>query len=115
MHTLTLSERQKYRVLPTLLEVEELHLAQCECPDRCEMMRRLREDIAELRAILGKPPPKQCRGQRRMSCPCFPKSSGNNGDSRLYDRKRTFTWCRARVVAANTRQFVWAGVRVGAG
>jgi hypothetical protein len=65
MHTLISSERQKYRVLPTLLEVEELHLAQCECPDECEMLRRLREGIAELRVMLSKPPPKQCREQRR--------------------------------------------------
>ena len=66
MHTLTLSERQKYRMLPTLLEIETLHVAQCECPDKCEMLRRLREDIAELRTMLSKPPPKQCREQRRI-------------------------------------------------
>jgi hypothetical protein len=42
-----------------LLEIEELHVAQCECPDKCQMLRRLQEDIAELRRILGKPPPKQ--------------------------------------------------------
>jgi len=66
MYTLILSERQKYRVLPTLLDVEELHLAQCECPDECEMLRRLRADIAELRAMLSKPPPKRCREQRRI-------------------------------------------------
>lgn len=66
MHTRILSERQKYRVLPTLLEIEQLHLAQCECPDKCEMLRRLREDIAELRAMLSKPTPKQCREQRRI-------------------------------------------------
>ena len=66
MHTQILSERQKYRMLPTLLEVEELHVAQCECPDKCEMLRRLREDIAELRTMLSKPPPKQCRAQRRI-------------------------------------------------
>ena len=66
MHTRILSERQKYRMLPTLLEVEKMHLAQCECPDTCEMLRRLREDIAELRAMLSKPPPKQCRKQRRI-------------------------------------------------
>jgi hypothetical protein len=66
MHTLILSARQKYRALPTLLEIEQLHLAQCECPDKCQMLRRLREDIAELRTILSKPPPKQCREQRRI-------------------------------------------------
>jgi hypothetical protein len=65
MHTLILSERQKYRMLPTLLEIEKLHVAQCECPDKCQMLRRLRKDIAELRTMLGKPPPKQCREQRR--------------------------------------------------
>jgi hypothetical protein len=66
MHTLILSERQKYRTLPTLLEIEQLHLAQCECPDKCRILRRLREDIAELRTMLSKPPPKQCREQRRI-------------------------------------------------
>jgi hypothetical protein len=55
MHTPILSERQKHRILPTLLEIEELHVAHCQCPDRCEMLRRLREDIAELRAMLNKP------------------------------------------------------------
>ena len=65
MHVPILSERQKYRVLPTLLEVEELHLAQCDCPDECPVLRRLREDTAELRAILSKPPPKRCRQPRR--------------------------------------------------
>lgn len=65
MHTLILSERQKYRMLPTLLEIEKLHVAQCECPDKCQMLRRLREDIAELRTMLSRPPPKQCREQRR--------------------------------------------------
>jgi len=42
------SERQRQRALRTLLEIEVLHVAQCECPDRCDMLRRLREDIAEL-------------------------------------------------------------------
>jgi len=69
MHTRILSKRQKYRILPTLLEVEELHLAQCESPDKCEMLRLLREDIAELRAMLSKPPPKQRREQRRIYLP----------------------------------------------
>ena len=66
MHTRILSERQKYRILPTLLEVEEMHLAQCECPDKCDTLRCLREDIAELKAMLSKPPPRQCREQRRI-------------------------------------------------
>jgi hypothetical protein len=65
MHTLIPSERQKYRTLPTLLEIEKLHVAQCECPDKCQMLRRLREDIAELRTMLSRSPPKQCREQRR--------------------------------------------------
>jgi hypothetical protein len=67
MHTLIPSERQKYRTLPTLLEIEKLHVAQCECPDQCQMLRLLREDIAELRAMLSKPPPKQCREQRLIN------------------------------------------------
>lgn len=66
MYTPILSERQKYRVLPILLEIEQRHLAQCEVQDKCEMLRRLREDIAELRTMLSKPPPKQCREQRRI-------------------------------------------------
>jgi len=65
MHIPILSERQKHRSLPVLLEIEQLHLAQCECPDKCQMLRRLREDIAELREILSKPQPSQCRTARR--------------------------------------------------
>jgi ribosome biogenesis protein Tsr3 len=65
MHIPILSERQKHRALPVLLEIEELHVAQCECPDKCQMLRRLREDIAELRAILSKPQPRQSRRHRR--------------------------------------------------
>lgn len=42
------SERQRQRALRTLLEVETLHVAQCECPENCDMLRRRREDIAEL-------------------------------------------------------------------
>ncbi len=57
MHTQILSERQKHRSLRMLIEIEELHLAQCGCPDKCQMLRRLREDITELRAMLSKPPP----------------------------------------------------------
>lgn len=52
MHTKLLSERQLQRALPTLLEVEALHVTQCECPDSCIMLRRLREDITELKAHL---------------------------------------------------------------
>jgi len=73
MYTPILSERQKHRMLPVLLEVEELHLAQCVCPEKCQMLRRLREDITELRAMLSKPPRKQCREQRRIYPP--PKES----------------------------------------
>ena len=65
MRTPILSERQKHRTLPTLLEIEELHVAQCQRPDKCDMLRRLREDIAELRAMLSKPQSKQCRTPRR--------------------------------------------------
>ncbi len=49
------SERQRQRALRTLLEIEVLHVAQCECPDRCEMLRRLREDITEVIAQLEMP------------------------------------------------------------
>lgn len=52
MHTKIMSERQLQRVLPMFLEVEALHVAQCECPDSCLMLRRLREDITELKAHL---------------------------------------------------------------
>ena len=63
MHTKISSERQLRRALPTLLEVEALHVAQCECPDRCVMLRKLREDIAEVRAHLDKrrSRPSNCR------------------------------------------------------
>ena len=49
------SERQRHRVLRTLFEVEALHVAQCECPNRCDMLRKLREDIAEVIAQLEMP------------------------------------------------------------
>ena len=49
------SERQRQRALRTLLEVEALHIAQCECPDTCDMLRRLREDITEVIARLEMP------------------------------------------------------------
>jgi hypothetical protein len=54
MHIKIPSERQLNRTLPTLLEIEALHIAQCECPDRCVMLARLREDIAEVRDYLSK-------------------------------------------------------------
>ncbi len=54
MHIKIPSERQLNRTLPILLEVEILHVAQCECPDRCVMLRKLREDIAEVRDHLAK-------------------------------------------------------------
>jgi hypothetical protein len=54
MHIKIPSERQLNRTLPILLEIETLHVAQCECPDRCVMLRRLREDIAEVRDLLSK-------------------------------------------------------------
>jgi hypothetical protein len=59
MHTKILSERQLHRALPTLMEIEALHVAQCECPEKCDMLRRLREDITELKAHLDK-----CRSRR---------------------------------------------------
>jgi len=49
------SERQRRRALRTLLEVEVLHVAQCEYPDKCEMLHRLREDIAEVISQLEMP------------------------------------------------------------
>jgi hypothetical protein len=73
MHTKMLSERQLQRVLPTLLEVEALHVAQCECPERCDMLRRLREDITELKVHL------ECR-LRRNNCRrlhCEPRNRRN--------------------------------------
>jgi len=48
------SERQRRRALRTLLEVEGLHVAQCECPNSCDMLRRLREDIIEVKSQLNR-------------------------------------------------------------
>jgi hypothetical protein len=48
MHIPIKSERQRRRALQILIEVEAEHVAQCECPETCEMLRKLREDIAEL-------------------------------------------------------------------
>jgi len=49
MHIRIRSERQRRRALLVLLEVETLHVAQCECIETCKMLRERREDIAELR------------------------------------------------------------------
>lgn len=38
------------RALQILIEVEAKHLAQCEHPETCEMLRKLREEISELRS-----------------------------------------------------------------
>ncbi len=50
MNTRISSEPQKYRTLPTLLEIEEVHFANCKRPHKCQTLRHLREDIAELRS-----------------------------------------------------------------
>jgi hypothetical protein len=49
MHIPIRSERQRLRALQILIEIEAEHIDQCESPDRCNMLRKLREDIAELR------------------------------------------------------------------
>jgi len=49
MHIPIKSGRQHRRALRLLLEIEAEHKAQCECPERCDMLQKLREDIAELR------------------------------------------------------------------
>jgi hypothetical protein len=49
MHIPIKPERQRRRALRVLLEVEEFHVAQCECPESCKMLRELREEIAWLR------------------------------------------------------------------
>jgi hypothetical protein len=43
------SERQRRTALRILLEVEDIHVAQCECVESCAMLPKLREDIAWLR------------------------------------------------------------------
>jgi hypothetical protein len=63
MHIPIRSERQRRRALRILLEVEELHVAQCECPETCKMLRELREEIAWVR---GRP---TSRGFCRDSSP----------------------------------------------
>jgi len=49
MHIPIKSERQRRRALRILLEIDAEHVAQCECPETCKMLRELREDIAELK------------------------------------------------------------------
>jgi hypothetical protein len=61
MHIPMRSERQRRSALTLLLEIEAEHVAQCECPEHCEMLRKLSEGIAWLR---GQP-------NRRRLCPRF--------------------------------------------
>ncbi len=49
MHIPIKSERQRQRALRILLEVERLHVGQCECIEICKMLRELREEIAWVR------------------------------------------------------------------
>ena len=49
MHTPILSERQRRRASGILLEIEAEHVAQCECPESCKMLRELSEEIAWVR------------------------------------------------------------------
>jgi hypothetical protein len=49
MHIPIKSERQRRRALRILLEIEGEHVAQCECPENCKMLRELREEIVELK------------------------------------------------------------------
>ncbi len=60
MHISIRSERQRRRALHMLLEVEALHLTECECMETCKMLRELREDIAELKG-----PP---NNKKRLKC-----------------------------------------------
>jgi hypothetical protein len=64
MHIPIRSERQRRRALRALLEVEVLHVAQCECVETCEMLRELREDIAELRGNLRRATSEEDRGRK---------------------------------------------------
>jgi hypothetical protein len=59
------SERQRRRALRVLLEVESLHVAQCESIGTCKMLRELREGISELR---GQPNRKERFKCRDYSC-----------------------------------------------
>jgi hypothetical protein len=49
MHIPIKSERQRRRVLRILIEIEIEHIEQCGCPERCEMLRKLREEMSKLR------------------------------------------------------------------
>jgi len=49
MHTPIRSERQRRTALRILLEFEAEHVALCECPESCKMLREMREEIAWLR------------------------------------------------------------------
>jgi hypothetical protein len=59
MHIPIKSERQRRRALRLLMEVEAAHVAQCECPERCKMLRELREEIAWVRGQ---------RNRKRFKC-----------------------------------------------
>lgn len=59
MHIAIRSERQRRRALRILLEVEELHVAQCECIETCKMLRELREEISWVRGQ---------RNRKRFKC-----------------------------------------------
>lgn len=49
MHIPIKSERQRRKALRILVEIEAEHVAQCECPESCKMLRELREEIAWVR------------------------------------------------------------------
>jgi hypothetical protein len=49
MHIPIRSERQRRRALRILLEFEAEHVALCQCPESCKMLREMREEIAWLR------------------------------------------------------------------
>lgn len=61
MHIPIKSERQRRRALHMLLEIEALHVTQCESIETCKM---LREDIAELKG----PPNEKERFKCRDLC-----------------------------------------------
>jgi hypothetical protein len=60
------SERQRRRALHLLLEMEELHVSQCEFPESCKMLRELREEIAWVRGQ---------RNRKRFKCRDHPLRS----------------------------------------
>jgi hypothetical protein len=66
MHIPIRSERQRRRALRILREIESEHVAQCECPESCKMLRELREDICELK---GRP-----NNKERFKCRDFFRS-----------------------------------------